>query len=129
MTLSEFRRKLKGLDLIFPNKWEVGFVDVLPEKLLFILNYRGNNQFNHFASFALSLDKYNENLFPSKCWITSSSLKKIDDKIPSKHDEYVNFTYKRKNFSAYSVDLKDYKPQDPQLIKNLIIHLYAHIRF
>ncbi len=130
MNLDDLKKNLKGLDSIFQNKWQIDVVNELTDKILFILDYKPGGS-GPCASFALSLDQYNENLFPPKCWITSNSLKSIDNRMPDgeKGQQYKNFHYKNKNFIPYSVGLSEYKPKDIKSIHCLINSLYKHIQF
>ena len=130
--IDDLKQKLKELDSYFPNGsngWDVGFVDSLPDKLLFIWNYKCGAE-GQTASFCLSLDNYESGSFPSKCWITAPPpLKEVGGQAPKAHDEYKNFNHEEQAFFAYSVNLEGYKPTDAKSVHELIQNLYKHIKF
>lgn len=130
MNLEDIKAELNGkLDANFKS-YEINFIDALTDKVLFIFDYspHGETQKNA-ASFALSLENYDSNSFPKKCWITSKLLREIKEKKPALKEEYINFEHKNKDFTAYSTNLSEYKSKDISSIKSLINELYQHIIF
>ncbi len=131
MQLGEIEKELSTkLNSCFKSKcYEFAYVEeYFPDKLIIFLDYSPNLSEPSY-SFALSLDDYHNDKFLNKCWITSSSIRDIDGKIPDKESgkQYKEFIYRDKKFTPYSVDLSNYRPKDAKSIKILLNSLYKHI--
>ena len=109
-------------------RYEIAYVNNLAEPLIFIIDYSPRNN-EPPASFALSLQNYHENSFPSKCWITHKELSPIRNECPSFHEEYKKVSYQGHHFYPFSVNLSSYKPKSITSIKKVIDRLYRHIIF
>lgn len=117
---------LPGLELGF--NCEIDCVNNQSAPLLFILDYSPQSD-GPLVSFALSLENYDENSFPNKCWITHKEVLPINGNRPRYYEEYKSVQYQDKQFYPFSVNLSDYKPKDVDSIKKIINRLYRHIKF
>ena len=127
INIKQIKQELESeLNSLF--KYKIDYVNNLAEPLLIILDYSPRNN-EPPASFALSLQSYHENSFPSKCWITHKELSPIHDECPSFHEEYKKVSYQGHHFYPFSVNLSSCKPKCITSIKKVIDRLYCHIKF
>ena len=125
MDIKQIEQELQsGLNPWFD--YEINYVKNQDGPLLIIFNYSPHDD-DPPASFALSLINYQQNSFPSKCWMTHKKL--IDDKGPSFNEGYKKFSYRDKCYYPFSVNLSGYTPKDVTSIQTIIDGLYSHIKF
>ena len=73
--------------------------DTVPEvdtKLLFVLDYSPSED-EPVLSIVFDLSN------SPKCWMTASHTRLLNNKGPSRHDDYKRFTYKDRQFYPYSI--------------------------
>lgn len=127
MDIETIRRELSpGLNEMFMHK--IDYVNNVSEPILFIFNHSPGND-EPVASFALSMINYEQNSFPSKCWMNHEKVGPVSGVLPKLHDEYKRFSFNGYIFHPFSVGLSEYKPKDLSSIKSLVNRLYQHIIF
>lgn len=130
MNIKEIEQELKsGLNKLF--KYEICHKSNLTGPVLIILDYSPQNE-SPPASFALSLEQYEEGTFPFKCWMTHTDIVPVTNAQyppPKPYSEYGTFSHNGLDFNPFSVNLSGYTPKEASSIRCLIGNLYRHIRF
>ena len=129
MEIRQIEQELQsGLNEFF--KYEICYINNESSPVLIILDYSPKNN-DPPASFALSLEGYENNGFPSKCWMTHTEILPFNNEgnPPKRNDGYKKFSHQEKEFHPFSVNLSDYTPKNVASIKLVIDRLYRHIKF
>ena len=131
MNAEEKQKKLEALLSASGFDWEFIHPCNITEPILLIKNYAPSTE-QPLVSFAFTLEKYyqgNSGGMGSKCWMTCSKVKKIEEQGPNQYSDYREFTHNGTKYFPFSVGLGEYTYEHIQSIRELCKNLYGHLDF
>ena len=102
-------------------RWKLTNVPELDGAILFLMDYSPNDA-QPPLSVALSYSGGN------KCWLSESSLQKINNNVPRPYPNYQQFVFEGRTFYPFSVQLLPHGPfESSEVIKAACQRLYQHV--